>query len=199
MEYPEITGHLILMMAPSGSGKGTLTRHIQEMFPHLSHTISCTTRAMRPHEEHGKQYYFLSRTDFEKHIVQNDFIEWAEYSGNLYGTLHSELTDRLTKGELVLCEIDIQGVMQLIARIPEKHRTIIYIDAGDWEVLKKRALARAPMSQGELTLRHDRFLQEVSHKDIANFVVYNRDGGLEEAKKEIEIIIKNIIQNVSHA
>ena len=187
------------MMAPSGSGKGTLTRHVQGTFPELVHTVSCTTREARPHEVDGVQYYFLSREVFEHKIAQGDFIEWAEYSGNLYGTLHAELTNRLVRGDIVLCEIEIQGVLQLIQRIPKEHRTIIYIDAGDSNTLKARALKRAPMSEEEIKLRYCRYQEEVAHKDIADYIVYNHEGCLEKAKQDMEEIVEKIITQVTHA
>jgi guanylate kinase len=195
MSFSEIKGHLVLIMAPTGSGKGSLVSHIQKQFPQLTHTISCTTRAMRPGEIEGVNYYFLSREEFERKIAQREFVEWAEFGGNLYGTLKSELIDRLCAGEVVLCEIEVQGIMQLLKLVPYQFRTVVYIDAGDWETLKRRALARAPISDAELSLRYDHYLEEVAHKGLADILVYNRDGELEKAKEHMEVIMSEIIAN----
>lgn len=199
MFISEIKGHLILIMAPSGSGKGTLITHLRETFPQITHTISCTTRARRPQETDGVEYCFLSREQFEEKVENREFIEWAEYGGNLYGTLRADLETRLTKGELVLCEIEVQGVLQLLKLIPEQYRTVIYVDGGDWEVLKKRACDRSPLTEAELALRHERYLEETAHKGLADVVVHNQEGKLEEAKTHITVIVDNIITNKLHA
>lgn len=192
-EIQDIRGHLVLVMAPMGSGKGSLVSHVREVLPRLTHTVSCTTREKRPTEIEGVHYYFLSRTEFESKVQENLFVEWAEFSGNFYGTLKSELTERLQSGEVVICEIDVQGILQLLGSIPASHKTLIYIEAGDWEVLRSRALARAPMSEAELALRYERYLEEVAHKELADIIVYNRDGQLEEAKTQMESIMRDII------
>jgi guanylate kinase len=192
-EIQDIRGHLVLVMAPMGSGKGSLVSHVREVFPQLTHTISCTTREKRPQEVHGTHYYFLTREEFQTRIEKEEFIEWAEFGGNLYGTLKSELIGRLQNGEVVICEIEVQGILQMLNLIPHEYKTLIYIEAGDWEVLKQRALARAPMSEVELGLRYERFLEEVTHKELADIIVYNRDGQLEEAKTQMEAIMREII------
>lgn len=196
MLISEIKGHLVLIMAPTGSGKGSLVSHVQHVFPQVTHTVSCTTRARRPQEVDGVNYYFISREEFEKRIAHRDFVEWAEYGGNLYGTLRTELSDRLYRGEVVICEIEVQGVLQILRLIPYQYRTVVYIDAGDWETLKRRALARSPMTDDELSLRYDRYLDEVAHKGLADVVVYNRDGEIEQAKKHIETAMNDIIKNL---
>jgi len=195
MFVSEIKGHRILVMAPTGSGKGTLAQHLREKFPQITHTVSCTTRAQRPQEEHNVHYCFLTRNEFETKIANREFVEWAEYGGNLYGTLKSDLDERLMRGEVVLCEIEVQGVLQLLRYIPEQHRTVIYIDGGDWDVLKKRACERAPLTEAELELRHERYLEEMAHKGLADVVVHNQEGKLEEAKTHIEVIVDNVIRN----
>ena len=138
MKVENVHGHLVLIMAPTGSGKGILISHIESLFPDIARTISCTTRDKRPSEHEGVDYYYSSREEFTKRIEDGKFLEWAEFSGNLYGTLKSELVERLQKGEVVLCEIELQGVLQLMELIPKEYRTLIYIEAGDWEILKKR-------------------------------------------------------------
>ncbi len=193
MHLRDITGHLVLIMAPTGSGKGTLVSHIRSVFPVVTHTVSCTTRERRPQEVDGVNYYFLTRQAFTEKIEANEFLEWAEFGGNLYGTLRSELVDRLSRGEVVICEIEVQGVLQLLTYIPREHKTLIYIDAGDWDTLVRRARARAPISDTEIALRHERYLEEVTHKELADIVVYNRDGEIEKAQEHMIAIIKNII------
>lgn len=188
-----IRGHIILLMAPMASGKGVLMAHVVEHFPEVRRIVSCTTRAKRPGETEGKDYFFISRADFERRTQAGDFIEWAEFSGNLYGTLKSELMSHMEAGHVVINEIDLHGVRNLSAIIPKDHRTIIYIDAGDWETLKARALSRAPMSEKELLLRHVHYLEETSYKHSADFIVENNDNQLEEAKEKMRAIVRTII------
>lgn len=195
MENTDITGHLILLMAPTGSGKGVLERHIFATFPEIVFSVSCTTRAPRPGEQDGVNYYFIDREEFQRRIDRDEFLEWAEFGGNLYGTLKSEIIERLKSGEVILNEIELQGVEALQKLIPKEHLTIIYVDAGGWDILKKRAEARAPISEEELALRHERFLVEREWKKSADYVIQNQEGHVEEAKQQFAQIVENILAN----
>lgn len=188
-----ITGHLILLMAPTGSGKGALENYVFAKFPQLVFSISATTRAPRPKEKNGREYYFLSRAEFETKIANGEFLEWAEFGGNLYGTLREEVIGRLQKGQVILNEIELQGVEALKKIIPVEHRTVIYIEAGGWEVSKQRALARSPMTEEELEKRYQHYLIESQSKPYADSVIYNRDGELESAKLQLAEIITGIL------
>jgi len=197
MSHTDIRGHLVLIMAPMASGKGSLISYVQSEFPQITRLTSCTTRSARPGEVDGVEYFFISREVFERKIENGEFIEWAEFSGNLYGTLHTELMGRLEKGEVVINEIDLQGVIQLMRLIPRDRYTLIYIDAGGWETLKARALARAPISEEHLELRKVRYEEEDAFKSRADFVIQNGDGELEEAKLKLHTIIEHIIYKAS--
>ncbi len=199
MKIDGIRGHLILLMAPMASGKGSLMRYVLEAFPQVVKAISCTTREKRPREVDGVDYCFMTRADFEAKIKADAFIEWAEFSGNLYGTLKSEIVTKLQNGDIVLNEADLQGILQLIEMIPREYYTVLYIDAGDWDTLKARALSRAPMTDAELVLRHERYLAEEAFKDQADFVIKNGDGQLALAHDQIHQIIEHIITNVSQS
>jgi guanylate kinase len=199
METAAITGHIILVMGPTGSGKGSIVRYLREQFPELRYSISCTTRAMRPGEVDGVDYYFLTNEAFDHKIEDDAFVEWAEFGGNRYGTLKSELLARLEQGEVVITEIELQGVLQLERIIPPEHRTILFIDAGGWDVLKARALSRAPMSEEELELRYERYLHEVRAKPLAQHVINNTDGQLEAANQKVAAIVRNIIERTALA
>jgi guanylate kinase len=197
MHSEDIKGHLVMIMAPMGSGKGSLIAHARAVFPQISCTISCTTREKRPSEQEGKDYYFLSKDEFMRKIEAGEFMEWAEFSGNLYGTLTSELMTRLVKGEVVISEIDLQGVEALRSIIPEESRTLVYIEAGEWPVLKARALARAPISDEHLALRYERYLKERAYKDKVDVVIHNNDGESEHAQKQLEGLLQEIITRVA--
>lgn len=184
-------------MAPTGSGKGELVKYVKATFPEVYFSVSCTTRAMREGEAEGVNYYYLTREEFEGKIKNEEFLEWAEFGGNLYGTLKSEIVERLHDGKIVLNEIELQGVELLKPLIPEEHRTIIYIDAGGWEVSKRRALARGPMSEDELQLRYERYVKEAAAKPEADVVIENPDGKLDEAKAALGKVIADIINSTT--
>jgi guanylate kinase len=197
MTLAHITGHVVMIMAPMGSGKGSLIAHALETLPLVTRTVSCTTREKRPKEQEGVDYYFITREAFEEKIEAGAFLEWAEFSGNLYGTLRSELLSLLEHGHVVICEIDMQGVVQLSDLIPRENRTLVYIEAGDWECLKARALGRAPISEAELGLRFERYLHEREYAHTADVVIHNNDGEVEEAKKHLVSVLEDIITQVT--
>ncbi len=188
-----IRGHLILVMAPMASGKGRLIAHALSTFPEIKRLVSCTTRTKRPGESEGKDYFFLSREEFEKKVQNGEFMEWAEFSGNLYGTLKSELLVHMELGHVVINEIDLHGVRSLLSLLPKEHLTVVYIDAGDWETLKTRARSRAPMTEEELALRYHHYLEEIAYKNSADFIIENSDNQLKEAKEKMESIVRGII------
>ena len=193
----EFTGHVILVMAPTGSGKGTLEQHVLTCFHELLFVVSCTTRAMRPGEVQDREYHFITKEAFTEKITQGDFLEWAEFSGNFYGTLKSELVEPLQTGKVILHEIELQGIEQIKPIVPKKNRTIVYIDAGSWEDSVRRAVARAPMSEAELIMRKERYDHEVAALPYADIVIDNRDGKLDNAKQAMVEIVQNIFDNVA--
>lgn len=186
------TGKLVLVVGASGSGKGVLIKHAVELHPEIVFPISCTTRSMRPGEVDGVQYYFLSKETFLSRIEEGDFLEWAEYSGNYYGTLKSEVLPALEKGPLVLAEIEVQGARQVREILPPESLVIIYIDAGPWEDLARRIQARAPIGEEDLEARRIRYIDEQTFKPEATYVVENFDGKFPEADATFEKIISEI-------
>ncbi|PIR38589.1 MAG: guanylate kinase [Candidatus Zambryskibacteria bacterium CG10_big_fil_rev_8_21_14_0_10_42_12] len=186
-------GKLIIIVAPSGSGKGTLVDHVKQTFAgEIVFPISCTTRTMRPGEREGDVYNFVSRAEFEKRIEEGYFLEWAEYSGNLYGTPREDIMRHIESGDLVLREVEIQGAYSIKRLMDPEDLAVIYIDAGSWEDLRRRIEERAPLSPVELALRHERFLKEIEFKPEATYIVSNKDGELEQAKEHIIDIIKQL-------
>lgn len=197
MDEHFITGHLILIMAPSGSGKGLLVDHLRETMPGLYFAVSCTTREPRPDEKEGETYHFITREAFDQKIKESAFLEWAEFSGNRYGTLVSEILTPLRVGRVVVREVELQGILAIKEIIPEALRTIIYIDGGPWEILEKRALARAPMSVAHLALRKLRYVEESKWRVFADIVIENNEGRLAEAKQELQKCVEQIVINIA--
>lgn len=190
-------GKLVLVVAPSGSGKDTLMEAAEAAFPDLPTLVTCTTRTPRPGEVHGVDYYFLTHEEFEQRINTGDFLEWAEYSGNLYGTLRESIEEVLERGEVLLATIEVQGARQVRTLIPASELSIIYIEAGGWEVLKRRIEARAPITEAELEKRYERYLDEATFKEEADYVIDNPDGGLEAAKADFVACLASIRHEVA--
>ncbi len=192
-------GHLILLMAPSGSGKTILLKHLKSVLPELHYAVSYTTRAKRPGEEEGKTYFFVSHAQFDKLMADGKLLEVANYGGNRYATAKSEILEPMSKGEVVVREVELQGVRSILGILPREQVTVVYIDGGDWTALKKRIISRAHIDSEELALRHQRYIAETAAKTLADKVIKNEEGKLEESKEKLVAIIKNIVNNTKDA
>lgn len=196
MQIEGITGHLILLMAPMASGKSQLVAHVKQQYPEIVFSVSCTTREPRPGEVDGVDYHFISREEFQAKIEAGEFLEWAEFSANLYGTLKSEMVSQLQSGKIILGEIELQGVQIIETLIPDEHRTLIYIEAGGWDVSLRRAQERGAMDEAHIALRHNRYQEEIKAKEFADVVIENYDGELEAAKKHLDAVIQDIMKKL---
>ncbi|MFN3188049.1 MAG: guanylate kinase [Candidatus Paceibacteria bacterium] len=192
----KLTGHVVVVMAPMGSGKGTIIKAGLEAFPEIRTTVSCTTRQARPGEVDGREYHFVSSTEFDKKIMAGEFIEWAHFGLNRYGTLKSEIIPYLENGEVVIAEIEVQGVEQLHQLFPKENITTVYIEAGGWEQLRARALARAEISEEELAKRYERYLIEIESKGSADIVIDNSKEGSAQAENEFVDVLENIFTTI---
>lgn len=188
-----MSGKFILVVGTSGSGKGTLMSHARERVSGIVFAKSCTTRAMRAGEAEGAPYFFLSVDDFKEKIADGAFLEWAEYGGNFYGTLKSEVVPQMEEGKAVLKEMEVQGARQVLAKLPRESLSIIFINAGSWEEMEQRILGRAPMGNEELMKRKERYEDEMSFMKEADVVIENRTGKVEEAKKDFEAALTEIV------
>lgn len=185
-------GRFVPVVGPTGSGKDTLINHAKAAFPDIVLSISCTTRAPREGEVDGKDYYFLTREEFEERIRTGALLEWAEFGGNYYGTPGEIVEKEIADGKLVMGDIEVQGVRQIRERMQPEDFGTIYVDAGSWDVLAARALARAPMGAEELQKRKERYEDESTFKEEATYVVENPDGKLDEAKEQMLEIVRGI-------
>jgi guanylate kinase len=158
--------------------------------PELVFPVSCTTRVPRPGEVEGEKYHFVTQEEFESRRASGEFLEWAPYGGNYYGTLKSQILQPLAIGKTVVREVEVQGARQILALMPEV--AIIFIDAGSWEHLERRIQARAPISDVELLARRKRYEDETTFKNQADAIVYNPNGGLEQAKKDFVAAVQQL-------
>lgn len=186
-------GKLILVVGLPGSGKGTLIAHAKEAFPELVFPISWTTRAMRPGEREGEVYHFAAKEEFMRSVAAGEFLEWVTIdTGHCYGTRRADIEGPLSEGKFVLREVEVIGARNIRSLLPKEELATIFINTDSWEDLKARMLARAPMSEEELQARHARYESEVSFLSEADYVVENRHGHLEEAKRDFDAAIRAI-------
>lgn len=186
-----MSGKFILVVGPSGSGKSALLSHLAHEMSDVVFPVSCTTRALRPGEVEGEKYLFVSKDEFERRREAGEFLEWAPYGGNYYGTLKAPILQALQEGKTVVREVEVQGARQ-IQQLMQEGLGIIFIDAGSWENLERRIQARAPMSEVELLARRKRYEDETTFKDQASIVIANPDGGLEQAKQEFVAAVQKL-------
>ncbi|MBR1757154.1 MAG: guanylate kinase [Lachnospiraceae bacterium] len=168
----EKTGVLAVVSGFSGSGKGTLMNYL------LSHydydlSISATTRKPREGEEHGREYFFLTRDAFERMIENGEFIEYAQFVGNYYGTPKQYVKDRLAAGRNVLLEIEVQGAMQVKEQFPDA--LLVFVTPPSAEELKRRLVGRGTETMEEIARRLHRATDEAKMIDAYDVLLINDD------------------------
>lgn len=164
-------GHLFILSAPSGTGKTTLRLALLERISDLRYSVSYTTRKPRKGEIDGGDYYFITRDEFEKGIAEDRWAEWASVHGNYYGTSAAFLENKLSVGQDVLLDIDVQGAAKLIRRYPDS--ITIFIMPPTIEVLKERLQSRASDSEAAIRLRLKNAEAEMAQKKMYRHVIIN--------------------------
>jgi len=153
-------GRLIVIAGPSGVGKGTLIAELLKHVTGIVLSVSATTRPKRSGEEHGREYFFLSRSEFKRWIRQDRFLEWAEYAGNFYGTPAEAVRDSLAAGLDVILEIELKGAAEVMRRCPEA--VMIYIAPPSLEELERRLRGRNTDCEEAIVRRLERAKEEVA-------------------------------------
>ncbi len=172
------TGLIIVVSAPSGGGKSSLCQRLLNWSPNLVYSVSCTTRPPRGGEQHGVDYFFLSREEFEQRIRAGDFLEYAEYNGHYYGTPRRFLEEQLAAGKDVLLDIEVQGAGQVIRRVrhekafayPEALVTI-FLMPPSLELLEQRLRRRGTDSEETIRKRLALAQQEMAHWREYDYVI----------------------------
>ncbi len=175
---------LFVITGPSGCGKTTLIRRILKEVKNTTFSVSHTTRKMRKGEKEGKDYYFVSRSEFQQMIRENKFIEWAVVHGNYYGTSKSELKKRCGSDDLIF-DIDVQGARQMKEKL--KKAVFIFILPPMFEELRRRLKKRGEESEEAIEKRMEVAKKEISHYPNFDFIVINDQ--LERAVEELKSII----------
>ena len=181
-----MTAKVFVITGPSGVGKGTLIRALREQVPELELSVSATTRDPRPGEVDGIDYHFLTQDQFDSHQESGDFIEWARYAGNRYGTLSSELSERLALGVAVVLEIEVQGARQVRSSLPDAVQ--VFIDPPSEESLRSRLAARGTDTPDEVESRLQTAHSEIAAgKEFAHRICNDQ---LEQAVDELVAIVR---------
>ena len=183
------TGKLIVVTGPSGVGKGTLLKKLLQQYPdRLLFSISATTRSPRSGEENGREYFFWNREEFEQKRDAGEFLEWAEYAGNLYGTPRPPIKQAIALGQIVLLEIELKGARQVAKSFPTAKR--IFIAPPSMEILEERLRQRSTDSDEQIAKRLHHAKLEVAAADEFNITIVNDD---------LEIAIEQLEKAIFHA
>jgi guanylate kinase len=182
---------VFVITGPSGVGKGTLIRTLLQRVPELELSVSATTRAPRPGEQDGVDYHFLSDAEFDRRVLEGDFLEHAGYSGRRYGTLRSELERRLAEGASVVLEIEVQGARQVKEKMPEAMR--IFIAPPSEEALRTRLVGRGTDDDEQRERRLATAKSELAAQDEFDTVVIN--DRLDDAADDLERIVTGALES----
>ena len=166
-------GKLIVITGPSGVGKGTIVRSLLENHPQLHLSISATTRNPRLGEVDGQDYYFMSKAEFLQAIAESNFLEWAEYAGNYYGTPKTKVKELIDAGKWVLLEIELVGARAIANIFPDALR--IFILPPSLEELEARIRERGKDSESAITQRLITAKTEIAACDEFDICIVNQD------------------------
>jgi guanylate kinase len=168
MDYP---GNLFVVAAPSGAGKSSLVKALLELDSHVQPSVSHTTRPPRGQEKHGREYFFVSSSEFDAMVDANAFVEWAHVHSQRYGTSKKAIEERMAQGADVILEIDFQGALQIKQLF--SNAICIFILPPSWEELRSRLERRGEDSAEVIELRMKNAQLEVAQVEKFDFVIIN--------------------------
>ena len=181
----ERKGLVFVVSGPSGAGKSTLCKTMLAQVPYMTLSVSCTTRHPRPGEKEGMDYCFIDESRFREMIQRDEFVEWAEVYGKLYGTPQQQLEEAMTQGTDVLLEIDPQGTCQIMQRFSDA--VYVFVTPPSLEMLRTRLVRRASDSPNDIQDRLQKARDEMAHFHSYHYVIRNEK--LTQATRELESII----------
>ena len=188
-------GLLLVVSGPAGSGKGTVNRLLLES-PDYAFSVSVTTRDPRPGEQDGVHYHYISREAFESHIRNDELLEYTEYCGNYYGTPKAPVFEAVERGEDIILEIEVDGAKQIKEKCPEA--VLIMLLPPSFSEQEKRLRGRGTETEDKIQKRLSRTVEELDYLDIYDYVIYNEDGGAEEAADDLLSIIRSEKRSMRH-
>jgi len=174
-----------IVSAPSGSGKSTLVAELLKMVGNLDFSISYTTRPPRGKEQNRREYYFVSKEEFDAMIAADEFLEYADVFGNCYGTAKRFLREAEHRGHDLLLDIDVQGASQIMQRIPEA--VSIFILPPDWQTLERRLRSRGLDPEPVIRRRLDTARREIENYDKYDYILVNNV--LEQSANQLKDIV----------
>ena len=180
-------GNLYIVSAPSGSGKTTLLQHLLRNFKDLRFSVSHTTRQPRQGEKDGVDYFFTNRAEFLRMVDKAEFLEWAEFNGQLYGTTGAFVQEQLESGMDVILDIDIQGARQVKSKM--KDATAIFILPPSYQELKRRLEARMLESEDVISRRLEIAKNEILYYRDYDYIIINDI--LEHSIRLLESIVRS--------
>jgi guanylate kinase len=183
---------VFVVTGPSGAGKGTLIQLVLPRFAELALAVSGTTRPQRPGEQNGVHYWFLDREEFDRRVVDGDFLEWVDYVGNRYGTLNSEIDRLRGEGRAPLLELETDGALRVKARVPSA--VTIFVTA-PVEELDRRLRQRATESSGVIDERLATAHRQLELQDEFDFVV--RNDVKQQAADDLAAIIERTLDGAA--
>ncbi|MFW8593109.1 guanylate kinase [Cribrihabitans neustonicus] len=181
-------GLLIILSSPSGAGKSTLARRLMAWDPGLKFSVSATTRAPRPGEEHGREYYFMSEDAFKQQVAKGEMLEHAHVFGHFYGSPAGPVRDTIEAGQDVLFDVDWQGEIQIRNSDLGKHALSIFILPPSIKELRRRLETRAQDSDEVISKRMLKSWDEISHWGYYDYVLVNDD--LDETEARLKTIVE---------
>jgi guanylate kinase len=184
-------GKIIIITAPSGAGKTSITRYLLAQYPQLAFSISASTRKQRFNEVNGRDYYFLSEVEFHRKIAANEFVEWEMvYEGKYYGTLKSELERMWADDKIPVLDIDVKGAIHVQEQFHGKCLSL-FIQAPTIDELRKRLESRGTETDDSLSTRLNKAAYEMSFRESFNAVIIN--DVLENAQLKAKELVKEFL------
>ncbi len=180
-------GRLVVVSGPSGVGKGTVLEYVLKN-ENFVYSVSATTRGMREGEKDGENYFYISREKFEEMIKNGEFVEYAEYNGNFYGTPKFFVDDMLSQGKNVILEIEVQGAMQVKKLVPDA--TFVFIAPESREILAERLRGRGTESEEVIQNRLAIAENEVRCCLVYDYIAINRTGMAEKCAEDIMAAVR---------
>lgn len=178
-------GMLLVVSAPSGAGKTTIVKEILRHYPSFGFSVSATTRTKRPGEVEGKDYYFLTRGEFEEKISRGELVEYEEIYSNYYGTLKSEVENALRSGKDIVFDVDVKGGLSIKSKFPES--VIIFVKPPSLEILRHRLEGRGSETKEQIDRRMARVEMELEKGRQYDYIIINDE--LKRAVNEVFDII----------
>jgi guanylate kinase len=184
---------LLVISAPSGAGKTTIVKEVLRRFPSFKFSVSATTREIRPGEIDGKDYFFLSKSEFERKISNDELVEYEEIYSNYYGTLKSEVEKALSLGEDIVFDVDVKGGLSIKRKFPQA--VTIFIKPPSMDVLRERLEKRGSETKEQIGRRLKRVPMELEKGALYDYIIINDE--LKRALSEVFEIINDRMKEFS--